>query len=253
MKKFKKSTLTHSVNPNYFIIEGSGVISDFVRLAPNSLKVLAYKRKFIQTVEQWILPKSCRKLVLDDQPLLSEQQKSKAPIWAEVEIKSVSEADCLSDLTKHEHSLLVACDHVTDPRNLGAIARSAAFFGVPYIIVPKRRQVLLTQIAVQTSQAGFAYTKLVVVTNLNRMLEKLKNLNYWIVGADMEGENLSNVKGFYSKVCLVLGSEDKGLSKLTHSNCDRIVSIRGKESNKIDSLNVSVAAGILINQFSSGI
>ena len=82
-----------------------------------------------------------------------------------------------------DQSTVLALDHVTDPRNLGAIVRTAAYYGIKYIILPKDRQVLLTPASVGTAQGGFALTNLVVVTNLARFLGVLKSKNYWVIGA----------------------------------------------------------------------
>src|SRR5690606_7140244 len=147
--------------------------------------------------------------------------------------------------------LLIAVDHITDPRNLGAIVRTAAFYGVPFVIAPERRQVLLTGAAVGTAQGGFALCDLVTVVNLGRALNALKENGYWIVGTAMDGEPIDRVRGVYDKVVLVFGSEDSGLSHGIRQKCDRLACLNPPASagETLESLNVAVAAGICIHAF----
>jgi 23S rRNA (guanosine2251-2'-O)-methyltransferase len=170
-------------------------------------------------------------------------------VFAKVVLSAVPAADWVGRIAKNPQSFILALDHVQDPRNLGAILRSAAFFGVRSILVPERRQVLLTQASVATAQGGFALCDLVCTVNLARTLRDLKDHGYWILGATMDGETIDRVAGQYEKTVLVLGAEDTGLSRGIEDTCDRKVAIRG--AGQLDSLNVSVAAGILLNAFTN--
>ena len=161
-------------------------------------------------------------------------------------LNTSTEDQLLQAVESDKPPMIVALDHISDPRNLGAIVRTAAFFGIEHVLVPARRQVLMTEIAVQTAQGGFAVVDLSVVSNLGRVLNRLKESGFWIVGADMEGEPVEGLKGFYDHTCLVMGSEGEGLSHGIRTKCDRIAAINSHASRKIDSLNVSVAAGISI-------
>lgn len=143
---------------------------------------------------------------------------------------------------------VVALDHVVDPHNLGAVVRSAAFFGVRGVIVAKRRQVTLTQAVVNAAAGGFAMLDLYVVTNLSRTLENLKGYGFWLIGADLRGESLVD-KGFAKKI-LLFGSEDKGLSKNLRGKCDCLMRIPSLAPAP-QSLNVSVATAIFLYQQSS--
>jgi 23S rRNA (guanosine2251-2'-O)-methyltransferase len=179
-----------------------------------------------------------------------EESVHATPVWAYVKHELGAWTDFLSELEEDDSELLnlvLVLDHISDPRNLGAIVRSAAFFGIRHVIVPERRQVLLTQASVNTAQGGFALTKLTVVVNVSRALEELKSRDFWVLGAAMSGEPVARVSGRYDKQVLVLGSEDKGISPGVLSHCDVVVSIAGAEKS-LDSLNVSVAAGILIHE-----
>jgi 23S rRNA (guanosine2251-2'-O)-methyltransferase len=183
---------------------------------------------------------------------LDESQKDKmgvkAPICALVKHDYLEEHDFLEELTAGDEFLL-ALDQVQDPRNLGAIARTAAFFGCKYILTPKDKSVQMTNASVATSQGAFTKVKLVSVTNLGRTLEDLQGKGFWTIGADMAGRPVESVDLSFEKKILIMGSEGKGIRPGILKRCDQVVSI-GSAFNGLESLNVSVAAGILIHQCS---
>ena len=117
------------------------------------------------------------------------------------------------------------------------------------MIAPRTRQVMLTEASVGTSQGAFALTDLVLVPNLVRALEILKELGYWILAADGEGEAFQKTVGMFEKVVLVLGAEQEGVSALVKKKADKLIGITGAQ-RAVESLNVSVAAGILLQSFS---
>lgn len=172
-----------------------------------------------------------------------------SPVRARIVANCLDEDSFLQALQKGAESLVLALDHITDPRNLGAIVRSAAFFGIKSVVIPERRQAAITEAALNTAQGGFALVEVVQVVNLGRALEKLKEQGFWVVGTAMDGESIDEVAGFYDKTVLVLGSEDKGMGAKISEKCDRIVRL-GPTHPPLDSLNVSVAAGIAIHEFS---
>ena len=239
----------HQRKPNEYIIEGLSVLTEFLRLKPQAVKQVYCHTKHRARVEAVLSGKRIPLSVVesaDRNPL----QISKSPVFACVEIHYQSLQNLIVELRKGpKRSLVLALDHITDPRNLGAIARSAAFFGVKYILIPKTRQVLLTEASVASSQGAFAYTELVLVSNLHQALEKLKEENYWVLCADMGGLPYEKATGQYEKCVLLLGSEGEGVSDLLKRKSDLIISIPPSETI-LDSLNVSVAAGILLNAFS---
>jgi len=147
-----------------------------------------------------------------------------------------------------EESIVVVLDSISDPQNVGAILRSADQFGVDLVIAPKRESALESEIIDRTSSGASAWVAMAVVPNLVRAVEELKKAGYWIYGADAGGKNLKEI-AFEKKVCLIMGSEGKGISRLLKENCDEIVSI--PTEGKLDSLNVSVAAGILLYEINS--
>jgi 23S rRNA (guanosine2251-2'-O)-methyltransferase len=142
-----------------------------------------------------------------------------------------------------DRGLVVLLDGVTDPQNYGAILRSADQFSADLVLIPARRSASDTPAVFAASAGAAAWVPHAVVTNLNRALKQLKDSGFWIYGADMNGSVAWSSK-LTGKVALVLGSEGKGLSRLTRDLCDQIISI--PTSGQLDSLNVSVSAGVLM-------
>ena len=241
-------TARSSMPEGLFIVEGIAAVREYLRHKPKSVRKVFAKERAFKTVQEQL-----QEFDISIQKVSETHEQGSmqpTPVWAHVQhemqdwMSFVSELDHLTD---EESSLVLVLDHISDPRNLGAIVRSAAFFGVRHVIVPERRQVLLTQSSVNTAQGGFALTELVVVVNVARAIEELKSKDFWVLGAAMDGEAVGSVRGRYKRQVLVLGSEDKGISQSVLKKCDVIVSIPGG-SNSLDSLNVSVAAGILVHE-----
>lgn len=149
---------------------------------------------------------------------------------------------------KGEEPFLVICDEIEDPHNLGAIIRTAECAGVHGVIIPKRRSATLNYTVGKTSAGALEYMKVARVANLANEIDLLKQKGFWIYGADMDGENYKTVNTD-GKAALVIGSEGNGLGKLIRGKCDVIISLPMK--GKINSLNASVAAGILMYEISS--
>lgn len=144
---------------------------------------------------------------------------------------------------KNEEPFLIICDEIEDSHNLGAIIRTAEACGVHGIIIPKRRNVGLNFIVAKTSCGALEYVKVARVSNLNSTIEKLKKQNIWVYAADMDGRPWCKTD-FSGGVALVVGSEGSGISKLVKENCDVTVSLPMR--GRVNSLNASVAAGILM-------
>lgn len=145
-------------------------------------------------------------------------------------------------------SLALALDQVEDPGNLGALMRSASAFGAIGVIVPRERTAPLTSAAVKASAGAAESLPLIRVVNLRRALETLRDYGFWIVGAEGgEGENVFDF-AFPDKTALVMGSEGRGLSPTVKKVCDFLVSIP-HEVSQVNSLNVSVAGGIMMAQY----
>lgn len=145
---------------------------------------------------------------------------------------------------KESRGLLLALDSVQDPRNLGAIIRSAEALGAGGVLVPRDRQCPVTAVTERTAAGAAAHLPVTLVGNLARTLEKLKREGYWIVGADVRNGSPPEDLDLPRPLVLVLGSEEKGIRPVNLKQCDVLVRI--PLSGQVDSLNVSVAAGILI-------
>ena len=149
----------------------------------------------------------------------------------------------LSKILEKEYDKVLILDHILDPHNFGAIIRTAVAAGFNAIIIPNDRQVLVNSTVVKTSVGAVFDIDIVLVTNLNNTIKTLKDNGFWIYGTVMDGEDYTSVD-YNGKVCLIIGNEEKGMSKLVKESCDFLITI--PISPKIDSLNASVAAGILI-------
>lgn len=143
---------------------------------------------------------------------------------------------------KGEPPFLFLLDNIEDPHNLGAIIRTANLAGAHGVIIPKRRAAGLTATVAKTSAGALNYTPVAKVTNLGQTIEKLKKQGMWFVCADMDGEVMYrlDLKG---PIGMVIGNEGEGVSRLVKEKCDFVASIPMK--GDIDSLNASVAAGVL--------
>lgn len=143
---------------------------------------------------------------------------------------------------KGEAPFLILLDNIEDPHNLGAIIRTANLAGAHGVIIPKRRAAGLTPVAARTSAGAIYHTPVAKVTNLAAVMEELKKEGLWFVCADMDGTPMYqlDLKG---PIGLVIGNEGEGVSRLVKEHCDFVASIPMK--GDIDSLNASVAAGVL--------
>ena len=143
-----------------------------------------------------------------------------------------------------ETPLIVALDGVEDPRNLGAILRVAECSGVDGVVIPERRAVGLTDTVAKSSAGAIEYVRVAKTTNLNRFIEDLKARDIWVVGTSADAEMSYTDWDWTRPSALVLGGEGGGLHRLVAENCDVLVKI--PMYGKIDSLNVSVAAGVIL-------
>lgn len=142
-----------------------------------------------------------------------------------------------------EDKLVLMLDHLEDPHNFGAIIRTCEARGIKNIIIPKDRSVHVNETVMKTSSGALNHINIIMVNNLVQAIDKLKNKGFFIYAADTDGQNYQEIS-YSDKVCLIIGSEGFGLSKLVKENCDFIIKIPMK--GEINSLNASVAAGILL-------
>ena len=152
-------------------------------------------------------------------------------------------------IARGQKPLLVALDGITDPRNLGAIIRSVAAFGGQGVILPQRRSTGVTASAWKTSAGAAARIPVALAANLNNTLKELKKRGVFVVGLDGDGDmSMPNFKLGSEPLCLVVGSEGKGLSRLVAENCDAIASI--PISGNAESLNAGIAASVALYEVS---
>ncbi|ASF37715.1 23S rRNA (guanosine(2251)-2'-O)-methyltransferase RlmB [Halobacillus halophilus] len=145
---------------------------------------------------------------------------------------------------KGEPPFFIICDEIEDPHNLGSILRTADASGAHGVIIPKRRSVALTSTVAKTSTGAIEYIPVARVTNLARTIDELKERFVWVVGTDADGtEDYRRLDG-NMPIALVIGSEGRGMSRLTKDKCDWTVSL--PMAGKVTSLNASVAASLLM-------
>ncbi len=150
--------------------------------------------------------------------------------------------DVIHDI-KSEYPLVVMLDHIEDPHNFGAIIRSCEALGVDAIIIPNDRSVSVNGTVIKTSAGAIEHIKIIRVTNLVKCINYLKKSSFWIVGSDMSSTSIGDID-VKMPICLVIGNEGHGMSRLVRESCDYVVSI--PMEGKVNSLNASVACGILV-------
>jgi len=145
--------------------------------------------------------------------------------------------------TMFNDKLVVMLDHLEDPHNFGAIVRTCEAAGVKSIIIPKDRSVSVTETVMRTSSGALENVEIAMVNNLVKVIDDFKKNGFFVYAADMGGDNYRDVD-FADKVLLIIGNEGHGISRLVRENCDQILAI--PQYGKINSLNASVAAAVLI-------
>jgi len=149
---------------------------------------------------------------------------------------------------KKENPVIVMLDHLEDPHNFGAIIRTCEALGIDAIIIPNDRSVNVNGTVVKTSVGAIYNMPIVRVANLTNAIEKLKDIGYWIVGTDMHGTDYTKID-YNMPVCLIIGNEGKGISKIVRDNCDFITTI--PMIGNINSLNASVSCAIILSRIVS--
>lgn len=160
------------------------------------------------------------------------------------EVKTYLLDDVISHIDK-EYPTIVVLDHLEDPHNFGAIIRTCEALGVDGIIIPNDRSVGINGTVVKTSAGAISHIKIIKVANINTTILKLKEKGYWIVSTDMKGTNYSEID-YKMPVCLVIGNEGRGVSKIVIKNADYIACI--PMVGKVNSLNASVSTAIILSE-----
>lgn len=165
-----------------------------------------------------------------------------AVMFASQEYATVDDMFALAE-TRGEKPFLIICDEIEDPHNLGAIIRTAEATGVHGVIIPERRSASLDATVAKAACGALEYVPVARVTNIANTIDALKQRGVWVFGADMDGDDYTKTD-FDTPCALVIGNEGKGIGALTAKKCDAIISL--PMHGKINSLNASVAAGILM-------
>lgn len=152
--------------------------------------------------------------------------------------------DLFEEIISKDKSLSVILDGIEDPHNLGAILRSVECVGADGVFIPDRRAVGLTDTVSKSSAGASEHVKIAKVTNINRVIDDLKSENVWVVGASGDAEMEYTGWDWKQSTALVMGSEGKGISRLTSEKCDVLIKI--PMQGNIESLNVSVATGVIL-------
>ena len=168
-------------------------------------------------------------------------------ILANIKEKSLEDEKTLKKLN-NEKSLILILDQITDSRNFGAIIRSASAFGVDKIIIQKLKSPTITPEVYNTSAGTLELIDIVAVTNISKSISLLQNIGYWIYGYDLKTDKTIYQTEFSPKSAFVLGNEQLGMRELVQKSCDFLVKIPMK--NNVNSLNVSVSAGIAVFEYS---
>jgi rRNA methylase, putative, group 3 len=173
-------------------------------------------------------------------------------VIAKVTPYKYSEVSDILDLAEKrgEAPFIVILDEVEDPHNLGSIVRTAELFGVHGIILPKRRSASVSTTVYKSSVGAIEHVKIAKVTNLNSTIEELKEKGIWIYGADIRAEEYSYQVDFGGPCAVIIGNEGRGISKLTVEKCDKLIKI--PMVGKVNSLNASVAGGIIMYEVLKG-
>lgn len=178
-----------------------------------------------------------------DRRVLDKMSKSANHQGVLAEVEDYKTVD-VEDMVQKENGLIVVLDGLKDPHNLGAIIRTCECAGADGIIYKKHNSVKLSDTVAKVACGALEHVKVAEVTNLTTTLKKLKEKGYWVVGSDASASISYTDADYKRNIVLVIGSEGEGISRLVLEECDYVVSLPMK--GKVNSLNASVAAGILI-------
>nr|WP_319473173.1 23S rRNA (guanosine(2251)-2'-O)-methyltransferase RlmB [uncultured Sphaerochaeta sp.] len=210
-----------------------GHTQDLERQARLSSKVVVKKIAKVE-MDRMVSQADHRGVVLD---LVSSAQELGG------KVQNLSVKDFCKNLKADDPAVVLVLDEITDPQNLGAILRSADQFSVSLVVIPDRRSAHANSTVIKVSSGAAHYVPMAQVTNINREIEYLKSQGFWVYGAAMDGQAVYKTT-FPNRTVLVMGNEGKGIGQLTQRLCDHMVTI--PMTGHIDSLNVSVATGILL-------
>ena len=247
MNEEKKNALTAEADG---VIEGRNAVIEALRAGENIDKIFIQKGETDKTLGHIASKARAAGIVVVDADKrkldgMSRTHAHQGVIALAAMREYVNVEDILAKAAeKGENPLIVICDEISDPHNLGAIIRTAECAGAHGVIIPKRRSAGLTAIVAKTSAGAVSYMPVARVANIPSLLKDLKKQGVWVFGTAAKGTTNLYEADLKGSAAIVIGSEGDGMTRLAEENCDFLVSIPMK--GKINSLNASAAAAILL-------
>ena len=247
MNEEKKNALTAEADG---VIEGRNAVIEALRAGENIDKIFIQKGETDKTLGHIASKARAAGIVVVDADKrkldgMSRTHAHQGVIALAAMREYVSVEDILAKAAeKGENPLIVVCDEISDPHNLGAIIRTAECAGAHGIVIPKRRSAGLTAVVAKTSAGAVAHMPVARVANIPSLLKDLKKQGVWVFGTAAKGSTALYDADLKGPAAIVIGSEGDGMTRLAEENCDFLVSIPMK--GKLNSLNASAAAAILL-------
>lgn len=247
--EYNSSAYLQPEEPNLNIVEGRNPVTELLR-SDNDIDKLFVAKDATGSIGQIIALAREKKIPLSycDRHKLDaiSQTGSHQGVIAYRAAHNYSQLSDIFKLAeeKGEKPLIVICDKITDPHNMGAIIRSAEVVGAHGVIIPKRESAGLNAICAKTSAGAIEYVPIVRVNSLATVIAELKSRGIWIIGAEADAENGIFDTDFNIPLAVVIGSEGEGISRLVRDNCDMMINIPVR--GKVNSLNASAAAAVLL-------
>ncbi len=212
-----------------FGVQGGAISSIFNLCKKNGIPIVTHDKTKFNALERTVCQRG---------------EKSQGIIALMTLIDTCELEDLLKISQTRKYKVLIALDEITDPHNLGAIARSAECSGASGLILPERNSAPITPAAIKASAGALNHLKVAAVGNLANALEKCKEAGFWIVGTDMNTDKIYTENIYDRPIVIVIGSEGKGIRPVIRKQCDYLVKI--PMLGKTESLNASVSAGIIL-------
>lgn len=249
--KYNRRQIRDDEAEEHFVITGKNPVLEAFRSGQQIDKLLVLKDNRDHVIGDLIDKAKQKKIIVQSVEkskleALSEGQPHQgvAALLAPFPYQTIDDVLAFAE-KKNEDPLVVICDHITDPHNLGAIIRSANLCGAHGVIFPKRRSAALTPSAVKASSGAVAYIPIVKTGNLGQCIEELKQKGFWIMAADMDGQPYEECR-MDGALAVIIGSEGKGVSPTLKKLCDFTTAI--PIYGEIDSFNASAAAAIILSE-----
>ena len=228
-------------------IKGRNAVREALNSNVNILKIMASnssRDKVLLDILDLAKRKNVKIQYLDNRLLDKECENNQGIIAETSDFKYSSVEDILQvAIDKNKNHFILILDGIEDPHNFGSIIRVAECLGVDGIIISKNRACPVTDTVSKVSAGAIEHIKIAKVTNINTEIERLKEKNIWVYACELGGEDLDSAK-LSGNIAIVMGSEGKGVSALTRKLCDGVVTMQ--MYGKVNSLNVSVATGIVL-------